>query len=143
MHEDFVIENGTLIRFLGESHEITVPDSVKVIGKEVFKGMSWITDITLPDGLTEIGENAFKGCRKLVNINFPDSLQKIGDLAFHRCHSLVSVTLPYSVSHLGKGTFLCCDSLKKFEAFGVKRLEMQTFANNTLLSDLALNCDID
>ena len=37
--KDFVIENDTLIRFLGESHEITVPDSVKVIGKEVFQGI--------------------------------------------------------------------------------------------------------
>lgn len=143
MHEDFNIENGVLISFSGEEHSVVIPQGVKVIGKEVFKGMSWITDITLPDGLTEICENAFKGCRKLVNINFPDSLNKIGDLAFHRCHSLVSVVLPDSVTSLGKGTFLCCDSLKKMQAFGVKRLEMQTFANNTQLAEIAFSSDID
>jgi len=141
--KDFTIENGVLLSFTGEEHSVVIPDGVKAIGKEVFKGMSWITDITLPEGLTEIGENAFKGCRKLVNINFPGSLEKIGDLAFHRCHSLVSVCLPDSVTSLGKGTFLLCDNLKSIRAFGVKRLEMQTFANNTLLEELSLSSETD
>ncbi len=139
----FTIENGVLLGFCGEEHSIVIPDGVRVIGREIFKGMSWITDVTLPEGLTEIGENAFKGCRNLVGINFPDSLEKIGDLAFHRCHSLVSVCLPETVTSLGKGTFLMCDNMKSIRAFGVKRLDMQTFANNTRLEEIALSSEID
>ncbi len=143
MPEIFEIENGTLIEYNGEAHSIVIPESVKVIGKEVFKGMSWITDISLPDGLTEICDNAFKGCRKLENINFPDGLQKIGDFAFHRCHSLVAVILPDSVTSIGKGAFLYCDSLKIFRAFGVKYIEKQTFANTTQLTKIAFNSGVD
>ena len=143
MHEDLITENGVLVSYTGGEHSVTVPEGITAIGAGAFKGMAWITDITLPEGLTEIQENAFKGCRKLERINFPDSLETIGDLAFHRCHSLVSVLLPDSVKALGKGTFLFCDSLQTIRAFGVKRLEMQTFANNTGLCEISLNSGID
>lgn len=143
MSEIFEIENGVLTKYSGGSHSIVIPKGVGVIGKEVFKGMAWITDVSLPDGLTEICDNAFKGCRKLENINFPDSLEKIGDFAFHRCHSLVSVTLPDSVKFIGKGAFLYCDSLKNFRAFGVRHIEKQTFANNTQLEKIALDSGVD
>ena len=143
MREDLIIENGVLVSYTGEEHSVTVPEGITAIGEGAFKGMAWITDVSLPEGLTEIRDNAFKGCRKLERINFPDSLTTIGDLAFHRCHSLVSVILPDSVTALGKGTFLFCDSLQTIRAFGVKRLEMQTFANNTRLREIAFSSDID
>ena len=143
MPEIFEIENGTLRKYTGEAHSIAIPAGVNVIGRGVFKGMSWITDISLPKGLIEIGDNAFKGCRKLKSINFPDGLQKIGDFAFHRCHSLVSVILPDSVTSIGRGAFLYCDSLKNFRAFGVKRIEKQTFVNTTQLAKIAFNSGVD
>ncbi len=143
MDEGFVIENGVLLRYTGEAHSIKVPDGVRAIGKEVFKGMSWITEIALPEGLEEIGSNAFKGCRKLTEIVLPESVRIIGELAFHRCHSLVSVRIPEQVDVLRKGTFLCCDSLKTVHAPGVKKLEMQTFANDTKLTDITFSKDID
>lgn len=143
MQEEFRVENGVLTGYSGEAHSIVIPDGVSVLGKEVFKGMAWITDVSLPEGLTEIGDNAFKGCRRLERINFPDGLRRIGEFAFHRCHSLVSVLLPDSVISLGKGAFLYCDSLQRFKAFGVKRIENQTFANNTQLGELSFNSEID
>ena len=143
MFQEFNIENEVLVSYNGESHSIVVPYGVKVISSGVFKGKSWITDIILPEGLNEIGDNAFKGCRKLERINFPESLTKIGDFAFHRCHSLVSVILPDSVTSIGKGAFLYCDKLKIFRAIGIKRIENQTFANNTELAEITFNSGID
>ncbi len=143
MKEDFIIENGILTRYNGESHVIDIPEGVTKIDKDVFKGMSWITDVTLPEGLNEIGENAFKGCRQLQSINFPETLVKIGDFAFHRCHSLTSVILPDSVTHIGKCAFLYCDKMTVFHANGVKKLDKQTFANDTELREISLNCEID
>ena len=143
MQEDFKIENGTLVSFTGEEHSVAVPEGVKVIGREAFRGMAWITDIALPEGLEEIGDSAFKGCRQLRNINFPDSLRKLGDFAFHRCHSLESVTLPKSVTCLGSGAFLYCDGLKSISAAGVVKLGAQTFANDTQLCEITFDSNID
>ena len=143
MQDVFKIEEGVLVSFTGEEHSVTVPEGVTAIGREVFKGMSWITDITLPEGLREIGDNAFKGCRKLRTLSIPESVEKIGELAFHRCHDLVDIIIPDKVTSLGKGTFLCCDSLRSIRAFGVKSLGMQTFANNTELTEISLSSEID
>ena len=143
MQEAFKVENGFLISYTGDAHSIVIPEGVRVIGKEVFKGMAWITDVVLPEGLTEIGDNAFKGCRQLASVNFPDSLQKIGDFAFHRCHALTSALLPDSVTSLGTGAFLYCDNLKQVRANGVKSIRKQTFANNTQLCALSLHKEVD
>ena len=143
MHQDFIIEGELLSGYNGDARSIVIPEGVRIIGKEVFKGKPWITDVTLPNTLIEIGDNAFKGCRKLERIDFPNGLKKIGDFAFYRCHSLSSVILPDSVTTIGNGAFLYCDNLKIFRAFGVKSIEKQTFANNTELAKIAFNSSID
>ncbi|MBR4555647.1 MAG: leucine-rich repeat protein [Ruminococcus sp.] len=143
MQEKFDIKDGVLLSFSGEEHSIVIPEGVRTIGKEAFRGMAWLTGAVLPESLEEIGDSAFKGCRQLKDINFPKGLRKIGELAFHRCHSLEEVTLPDTVTSLGKGTFLYCDGLKSITAPGVKRLDTQTFANNTSLCSIVLNSGID
>ena len=143
MQEEFIIADGTLVQYTGQAHSIVIPAGVTAIGKNVFKGMAWITEITLPDGLTEIGEGAFKGCRQLAEIRFPDSLQSIGDFAFHRCHALVFADLPDAVTSLGAGVFHYCDRLKTFRANGVRRIGKQTFTNDTALTALSFHSEID
>ena len=143
MQEEFIIADGTLVQYTGQAHSIVIPAGVRAIGKNVFKGMAWITEITLPDGLKEIGEGAFKGCRQLAEIRFPDSLQSIGDFAFHRCHALVSAELPDAVTSLGAGVFHYCDRLKTFRANGVRRIGKQTFTNDTALTALSFHSEID
>ena len=143
MPEEFVIENGVLTAYSGNAHRIEIPAGVRAIGSSVFKGKAWITAVTLPEGITEIGDNAFKGCRQLAAVNFPDGLTKIGDFAFHRCHALTGAILPDSVTELGAGVFLYCDRLQTVRASGVRRLERQTFANDTELTSLSLHADIE
>jgi len=122
---------------------IEIPAGTTIIKESCFKGRKEIQRVILPEGLTDIEENAFKGCRNLKHINFPSSLRKIGDYAFHRCHSLESAVLPDSVESIGKCAFLYCDSMKKVSAKGVKHLERQTFANNTSLTEISLNNELD
>lgn len=143
MPEEYQIENGILTGYSGDAHSLVIPEGVRVIGSAVFKGMAWITDVTLPEGLTEIGDNAFKGCRQLAQINFPAGLKRIGNFAFHRCHALTSALLPDSVTALGTGVFLYCDNLKTVRACSVRRIEKQTFANNTQLCALMLSSELD
>lgn len=143
MKEDFIVENGVLTAFRGGEHNVCIPEGVSKIGKNVFKGMGWITDVVLPEGITEIDDSAFKGCCMLQSINFPDGLKRIGDYAFHRCHSISSVILPDSVDTIGKCAFLYCDKMFVFHANGVKKLDKQTFANDTELREISLNSSID
>ncbi len=52
--------------------DIVIPDPIKEIGKDAFKGASGITSITLGKDLRKIGENAFLGCSALKKVTAPD-----------------------------------------------------------------------
>lgn len=54
---------------------IVIPDSVTVMGQDVFYYCTELTEVTLPDGLTEIGDHAFDGCEKLTKINYDGTLE--------------------------------------------------------------------
>lgn len=143
MNNNFIIENNILISYNGNETLIAVPDGVKIIGENVFKGMKNIVKVVLPESVTEIGENAFKGCKLMREINFPTGLTRIGSYAFHRCHALQEAILPDCVENLGTCAFLYCDEMKKVSIRGVKRLQRQTFANDTNLKEISFNKDVD
>ena len=68
--------------------EITIPETVKNIGKEAFYGCSGLTEVILPDSLITIGNNAFDGCSCLRIINIPNSVQTINQSVFSNCENL-------------------------------------------------------
>ncbi len=162
----FEIENGRLLSCQTDETEITIPESVRIIGEHVFKGMrklekvtlpysleiigaeafkgcTSLKEIVLPDGLAGIGAHSFKGCMSITNMIFPNSLKRIGDYAFHRCHTLKEAVLPDGVKELGRCAFLYCDGMEKVSIGGVKRIERQTFANCTSLRELRLNSNLE
>lgn len=106
---------------------VTVPGSVKAIGKETFKnctalktatvgtgkisgsafsGCVSLEEVTLLDGVTEIGYDAFYKCASLSSIVIPEGVTEIGDEAFRYCTSLARVTLPSTVKRIGDYAFL-------------------------------------
>lgn len=108
---DFEIRNGVLTKYRGKGGVVTVPDTVKVIGKNVFANCYNLSVITLPDTLTEIDDNAFEFCTGLRSIALPKKLKRIGKEAFFGCDSLNEVELPNSLSTLDDSAFLGCESL--------------------------------
>ena len=97
--EGYVIEDDTLIRYVGYAQEITIPSNVKIVGKHAIQGInlkkitipgtvekicSWAIDeedieyIYIEEGVEEIEAWAFSNLI-LKEIHFPESVKKIGE----------------------------------------------------------------
>ena len=78
-----------------------------------------IESVTLPDTVRIIGKNAFENCKKLQYINMPEELERINEKAFLNCSSLNELDLSNNgVEYIGSFAFggtkfkkLCIGSL--------------------------------
>ena len=104
-------ENGTLIKWLKNEENVTIPSEIKVINGGAFNGNTTIKSVVIRGGVTSIGDYAFQGCTSLASIEIPDSVESIGDYAFSNCDSLTSVEIPDSVTSIGNYAFSGCNNL--------------------------------
>lgn len=109
---DFQMDGSKLVKYLGSDSSVSIPDNVKVIGREAFKDNLSITSVKGGKNVKEIEYGAFLNCTYLQNITLPDSLETIGNAAFSNNVSLKSITLPQNLSSIGSGVFAGCKSLK-------------------------------
>lgn len=97
--------------------------------------------VSLPSSLKYIGKCAFAGCDRLASVTFPTALDSIGDYAFNSCEALTSVVLPQSVVVVAKGAFSRCIGLKTVD-LSVQSAECvwgdNVFANCTALESVIL-----
>lgn len=102
-----------LVRFRPENslHSITLPDSLKRIGKFAFCGCKALHRIAFSNALEEIGESSFSDCESLSEIVLPNSVVKIGAKAFSGCKSLKTFYIPASVKSIGTDFVRGCGSL--------------------------------
>ena len=57
--------DNVLYRYSGSVENVTIPDSVTVIGSGAFASVGGISSIILPDNIAEVKENAFSGVDKI------------------------------------------------------------------------------
>ncbi len=108
--DGFVIEKGTLTKYIGKEKIVVIPDGVKIIGANAFYGLT-IEIIQFPESVTAINKMAFRGCRHITEIELPTKLKKIGMSAFEECTNLQFIVVPDSVDEIGKYAFRNCSKL--------------------------------
>lgn len=109
---NFKIENGVLIKYLGDDNNIIIPNSVTTIEEYAFSGCTKLINISVSNTVTSIGSNAFNGCTSLKNVSIPDSVTSIGYDVLGNCTSLTNISLPNSITEIEYGMFDGCISLK-------------------------------
>ena len=85
-------------------HRITLPDSLKYIGKEAFRACSGLRSIAIPDNVLEIDDGAFCGCGSLESITLSRNLSRLGNYAFSDS-GLKTITIPKSLEQMGYNVF--------------------------------------
>ena len=95
--------------------EITIPNTVTVIGMNSFNECRKLPEITIPNGVTTIGAGAFRCCSSLTEIVIPDSVTQIQSSgswgSFRSCTNLRTVTLSKEIKTINKHTFEECTNL--------------------------------
>lgn len=88
---DYQIEEGVLIKYSGNSKNITIPSNVINVGPGAFWNCTSLVSVEIPNGVKSIGGDAFYYCSNLKYVNIPRSVEAIGNDPFAGC-SLVSLT---------------------------------------------------
>lgn len=91
---------------------ITLPVSLKIIGKEAFYGCKGLTIFSVPDAVETISENAFAYCTNLETVTLGSSVKTIGNRAF--CQTgIYRITIPEGCVSIGNQAFYNCTTLSK------------------------------
>ena len=122
------------------AYELVIPDSVKEIGFNAFRGMAGLKKLVVGTGVSElpgqvlaqctnltevefrgdnvkrIGEYAFTLCSELVTFEMPDSVEEVGEYAFAACQKLTSVKFSDKVTKIPDGCFAGCGAMAEFTA---------------------------
>ena len=106
--DDFIIENGVLIRYTGTRSTVTIPEGVREIGRDAFRGRGTLVKVEIPDGVEAIGDGAFADCRKLWRIRFPAGLKRLGSDALRNCEEVLVLELPEGLESIGAHAFDGC-----------------------------------
>jgi hypothetical protein len=103
---DFIINETTLIKYIGKSDNVEIPDYITKIADGAFKDCNSLTSVIIPNSVTSIGNSAFSGCRELTTITIGKSIVNIGDSAFADCIKMRDLTLyAEEVPYINKNTF--------------------------------------
>lgn len=143
---------------------LTVPESVKYIGKYAFDNTAWLSNqpdgpfyinnslykycgtlplesvISIKEGTTQICFLAFGSQKGLKEVEIPQSVKIIDESSFGGCKNLVSVVIPDSVISVGGGAFSGCSSLKSITVgLSVVSLGTKTFWGCDSLTEVIWN----
>ncbi|MDE7477734.1 MAG: leucine-rich repeat domain-containing protein, partial [Lachnospiraceae bacterium] len=72
-----------LLAYKGNDAHVEIPDGVKQIGSEVFKGHTEILDAAVPASVEKICAEAFRNCSSLTGLTGCEGLKTVVHGAFY------------------------------------------------------------
>ena len=126
---DFIVEDGVLERYVGDSEKVEIPDGVKEIGKFVFHSNSIINELSIPASVVKINEYALSECHSLKKLTIPGTVKVISDNAFSSS-GLNEVELSNGITEIGEGAFTFCQLKEAIIPGTVKQIGKKAFSYN-------------
>jgi len=117
---------------------ITLPNSIRGIGKSAFDGCSRLTSIDIPESVTYISHGAFSSCSHLTSINIPNRVTGIADWLFSGCGSLTNIIIPNSVTYIGEVAFSRCGLTNIDIPNSVTRIDKSAFSGCYRLTSIII-----
>lgn len=95
----------------GKAGDYQIPKGTAMIADWAFTGCQELTAVTIPPTVKAIGRSGFSECAKLKSIVVPDTVTSMGDGVFFSCQALESATLGSGITGVSKSTFRFCANL--------------------------------
>lgn len=95
-----------------QENKYKLNDSTLSINNGAFAFNDYIEEVTLPSSLKHLGKHSFNDCSSLTQINFPNALNTIASYAFYHCEKLESISLGKNIKIIDYSAFGSCTSLK-------------------------------
>jgi hypothetical protein len=102
----------THLRLNGEDLTcVVIPEGVRALRNDLFRGVKTLVSVTLPESVTRIGDYAFYKCTSLADVQMGDSITTIGYCAFAGCKVLTGVALSSSLEMIDRYAFKDCERM--------------------------------
>lgn len=85
---DFLIVENKVIRYIGKSKVVKVPEGIEEIESSAFWDNQYIEKVIMPESLINYGGDTFYNCKNLKEVNIPKSVKFMGDNPFAGCPNL-------------------------------------------------------
>jgi hypothetical protein len=92
-NDNFEIKGRSLLSYRGNEENVIIPDGIRIIEKDAFKGCKSISNIEIPDSVEVIKKDSFLGCVNLTAVRIPKGVKEIDNHAFNQCDSLMEITV--------------------------------------------------
>lgn len=94
-----------IMKYPGNRNEsYVIPSTVTTIAENSFS-FSYVTELTIPDSVTVIGNFAFREAYSIGSVIIPENITHIGDYAFMECYFLDEVYFMGNAPILGEASF--------------------------------------
>lgn len=122
---------------------VSIPESVKQVGFNLFENSVNLKTVKLPESLSELTPFMFSGCKSLSKVNMPNVVTEFPEGLFMNCCALPEVPFRTDIAYIGAKAFLGCTSLTNVVfPESVQIIEQQAFALCTGLVSIVIGANV-
>lgn len=132
--DDFIIENGVLIKYVGPGGGVVLPEGITRIADNAFRSNQTVTSVVMQSGITEMGMCVFWDCHYIKRIVFSDTIKVIPTSTCYLNWALEEVILPRDVEEIQSTAFINCYALTSldFSKYNIRIFGEQSFMGSGL-----------